>query len=140
MLLHRLLLAALCWTAVVGVAPPTTKATERPIKILNESGSKVEIYWIHPQTGALSLMSTPNVLNGASFNLNSFIGHEFEIRELPSSKTGVCKGTEQTCRTNYLSVTENSEQSKSTTNHQQRCSILLSLMSSSSSCYIEQGF
>lgn len=57
-------------------------------------------------------MSTPNVLNGASFNLNSFIGHEFEIRELPSGKTGVCKGEEQTCRTNLLSVTENSEQSK----------------------------
>ena len=68
-------------------APPTTKATERPIKILNESGSKVEIYWIHPNTGALALMSSPNVLNGASFNLNSFIGHEFEIRELPSTKT-----------------------------------------------------
>lgn len=98
--------------AVCAAAPPTTKATERPIKILNESGSKVEIYWVHPQTGALSIMSTPNVLNGASFNLNSFIGHEFEIRELPSSKTGTCKGEEQTCRTNYLAVTENSEQSK----------------------------
>jgi len=96
--------------AVCAAAPPTTKATERPIKILNESGSKVEIYWVHPQTGALSIMSTPNVLNGASFNLNSFIGHEFEIRELPSSKTGTCKGEEQTCRTNYLAVTENSEQ------------------------------
>jgi hypothetical protein len=101
-------------TTVMATAPPTTKATERPIKILNESGSKVEIYWIHPQTGALTIMSSPNVLNGASFNLNSFIGHEFEIRELPSSKTGVCKGNgnEQTCRTNHLAVTENSEQSK----------------------------
>jgi len=108
-MLLRLLVAVLFWT-VTTAAPPTTKATERPIKILNESGSKVEIHWIHPQTGELFLMSTPNVLNGASFNLNSFIGHEFQIRELPSSKTGVCKGTEQVCRTNYLSVTENSEQ------------------------------
>lgn len=109
------LAAALIATAsfVSAAAPPTTKATERPIKILNESGSKVEIYWIHPQTGALSIMSTPNVLNGASFNLNSFIGHEFEIRELPSSKTGYCNGEEKTCRTNYMAVTENSEQSKS---------------------------
>jgi len=96
----------------VSGAPATTKATERPIKILNESGSKVEIYWVHPHTRELSLMSSPNVLNGASFNLNSFVGHEFEIRELPSSKTGVCKGSDQTCRTNYLAVTENSEQSE----------------------------
>ena len=98
--------------AVGAAAPVTNKATERPIKILNESGSKVEIYWIHPNTGERVIMSAPNVLNGASFNLNSFIGHEFEIRELPSSKTGICKGEEQTCRTNFLSVTENSEQSK----------------------------
>jgi hypothetical protein len=98
--------------AVWASAPPTTKATQRPIKILNESGSKVEIYWVHPQTGALSLMSTPNVLNGASFNLNSFVGHAFDVRELPSGKMGICKGQEQTCRTNHLAVTENSEQSK----------------------------
>lgn len=79
-------------------------------QLKSKRGSRVEIYWIHPQTKALTLMSTPNVLNGASFNLNSYIGHEFEIRELPSVKTGSCKGDDQTCRTNYLSVTENSEQ------------------------------
>lgn len=104
-------LALFCLGAAFGKAPPTTKATERPIKILNLSGSKVEISWIHPQTGELVLMSSPNVLNGASFNLNSFIGHEFEIRELPSGKTGICK--DQTCRINVLAVTENSEQSMS---------------------------
>ena len=110
---HRVFIATTlwCWATLTSAsAPPTTKATERPIRILNESGSKVEIYWIHPQTGELSLMSAPNVLNGASFNLNSYIGHQFEIRELPSAKTGVCKGEEQTCRTNFLAVTENSEQ------------------------------
>ena len=55
-------------------------------------------------------MSDPDVLNGASFNLNSFIGHEFELREKPSTKSGACKGENQICRTNYLAVTENSEQ------------------------------
>lgn len=60
-------------------------------------------------------MSSPHVVNGASFNLNSFIGHEFQIRELPSAKTGNCSGKEQTCRTNFLAVTENSEQSATLT-------------------------
>lgn len=94
-------------------APATTKATERPIKILNQSGSTVEIYWIHPSTRELSLMSNPNVMNGAPFNLNSFVEHEFEIRELPSAKTGLCKGADKVCRTNYLMVTVNSDQSTS---------------------------
>jgi hypothetical protein len=31
----------------IDAAPPTTKTTARNIKILNESGSKVELYWIH---------------------------------------------------------------------------------------------
>ena len=88
MLPLRLFVGLLCWS-VVGAVPATTKATERPIKILNESGSRVEIYWIHPQTRELTLMSAPNVLNGATFNLNSFIGHEFEIRELPSTKARI---------------------------------------------------
>ena len=61
-------------------------------------------------------MSDPDVLNGASFQLNSFIGHEFELREKPSAKSGACKGENQICRTNYLAVTENSEQCTSYAN------------------------
>jgi len=59
----------------------------------------------------LTLMSSPNVLNGATFNLNSFVGHEFELREIPS-KSRACKGKDQVCRSNYLEVTASSEQSK----------------------------
>ena len=33
--------------AVVNAAPATTKTTARNIKILNHSGAKVELYWIH---------------------------------------------------------------------------------------------
>jgi hypothetical protein len=63
---------------VHAAAPPTTKATARLIKVLNESGSRVEIYWIHPQTRATTLLTTPNIMNGATFPLNSYVGHEFE--------------------------------------------------------------
>eukprot|EP00934_Nitzschia_sp_Nitz4_P002682 Nitzschia sp. Nitz4//scaffold246_size28974//4729//6245//NITZ4_008081-RA/size28974-snap-gene-0.1-mRNA-1//1//CDS//3329543909//2672//frame0 len=95
---------------VLALLAQANKGLERNIKLLNTSGSKVEIYWVHPTTGALTLMSAPDVMNGATFALDSFIGHEFEIRELASAKTGECKGEGQVCRTNYMTVTENSDQ------------------------------
>jgi hypothetical protein len=63
---------------VDAAAPPTTKATARLIKVLNESGSRVEIYWIHPQTRQTTILTDPHIMNGATFPLNSFVGHEFE--------------------------------------------------------------
>lgn len=93
-------------------APATNKTTARDIKIINQSGSKLELYWIHPDTREGSLMSSPYILNGADFALNSFVGHEFEIRELPSAKSGgVCTSSaDQTCRTDLFAVSENDEQ------------------------------
>jgi len=55
-------------------------------------------------------MSSPNVMNGATFNLNSFAGHEFEVRELPSVATGVCKSEDQTCHSAFFAVSENDDQ------------------------------
>lgn len=55
-------------------------------------------------------MTTPHIMNGASFPLNSFVGHEFEARELPSVATGQCKGEDQQCRVSYFEVSENDSQ------------------------------
>ena len=99
---------------VVGApAPVTNKSTKRSIKIINESGSKVEVYWIHPQTRAGSLMTTPSILSGAMFPLNSFVAHEFEARELPSEKTGHCKSQDKICKKTNFAVSANSDQGKS---------------------------
>lgn len=71
--------------SILLLAVPTCargRPVERAIKIMNESGRRVEIHWIHPDTGELVLQSTPDVLNGASFALNSFVGHSFEVNEL----------------------------------------------------------
>ena len=105
----------LSFAALVGSAPApvTNKSTKRDIKIINESGSKVEVYWIHPNTRAGSLMSSPNILSGASFPLNSFVGHEFEARELPSEKTGYCKSADKICKIASFAVSANSDQGKS---------------------------
>lgn len=57
-------------------------------------------------------MSSPHILNGGDFSLDSYIGHEFEARELPSAKSGVCNRDDQTCGTGLFAVSENDEQSK----------------------------
>jgi hypothetical protein len=101
--------------ALVGGAPAplTNKSTTRSIKVINESGSKVEVSWVHPQTREGYLMTEPNILNGAVFTLNSFIGHEFEARELPSEKTGHCKSRDKICKKTNFAVSANSDQGKS---------------------------
>ena len=81
LLLMLLLLSTITTTTTVVLAQ---SSTERNIHIMNESGRRVEVHWIHPDTGELVLQSTPDILNGASFSLNSFVGHSFEVNELVS--------------------------------------------------------
>lgn len=81
----------------------------RSINIHNDSGSKVEVYWIHPNTNEAVLQSSPFIYNGATFSLNSFVSHAFEAREIPE-KGGKCAGENHTCRIGYFAVNENDEQ------------------------------
>jgi pyrimidine deaminase RibD-like protein len=109
-MMRKHLIALLLSTVVAASAQATNRATSRGIKIVNESGSKVELYWLHPQTGEGSRMSDPSILHGTSFPLDSFVGHEFEVRELPLISTGVCKSDDQTCRTGIFAVSGNDDQ------------------------------
>lgn len=84
---------------------------KRSINLINQSGSKVEVHWIHPDTGERVLQSNPFIYDGATFTLNSFVTHEFEVRELPA-KDGKCKSGEdqQTCGLGYFVVKDSDEQ------------------------------
>jgi len=84
---------------------------KRSINLLNQSGSKVEVHWIHPDTNERVLQSAPFIYNGATFTLNSFVSHEFEVRELPG-KDGKCKSGENkdTCGSGYFIVKDSDEQ------------------------------
>jgi hypothetical protein len=77
---------------------------------MNESGRRVEVHWIHPETGEMVLQSTPDILHGASFALNSFAGHSFEVRELPAKASGVCGGEDMQCRVDHFTVNRNQDQ------------------------------
>ncbi|KAL9188102.1 hypothetical protein ACHAXT_006480 [Thalassiosira profunda] len=84
--------------------------TDRSIQIMNESGRRVDVHWIHPDTGEMVLQSTPDILHGASFALNSYVGHAFQVRELPAKKTGVCGGESEECRVDHFTVNANQDQ------------------------------
>ncbi|KAL7569271.1 hypothetical protein ACA910_016823 [Epithemia clementina (nom. ined.)] len=83
------------------------QATGRKIQILNESKSRIEVYWIHPHTREASLMSTPDIMQGADFVLDSFVGHEFQVQEKKTCKDGVHK---KECRKCNFVVSENDDQ------------------------------
>lgn len=79
----------------------------RPIQVLNESGRRVEIFWVDVNTREEVLMSTPYVMPGADFALNSFVGHEFMIKELPDG-SGQCQESE--CKVRNFVISDNDEQ------------------------------
>jgi len=111
----------LCLTLMLHTAPylvsSKTKGPDRAIHIVNESGRRIDVYWVHPDTKELVKQTDPFVYSGASLPLNSFAGHTFQVREIPGSKSGVCgdpdrESTIGTCRMTYFTVNDNHEQSK----------------------------
>jgi len=65
-------------------------------------------YWIHPQTNEMVLQSSPFIANGAVMSLNSFVGHSFQLREIPGKKSGLCRRDQ--CFISYVTVSENDDQ------------------------------
>lgn len=66
------------------------QGSEREIGIVNVSGSNVEIYWTNPLNKQLHLTSpAPFLEHGDAFELGSYVGHSFMVKELPS-KLGNC--------------------------------------------------
>ena len=91
-------------------ASSEARDNRRKIAIANESGTKISISWQNPDNGDLILMSTPDVMPGADFPLDSFVGHAFVVKELPAAD-GVChKAPNQACRETSFAVSENDDQ------------------------------
>jgi hypothetical protein len=53
------------------------------------------VFWRHPDTGELhdSAVGEGGIMYGASSGINSYVGHEFEVREIPSKSRGCPKKT-----------------------------------------------
>jgi len=77
--------------------------TRLRIKIMNDAGHSIDVFWINPNTGE-SIPAMNSLPNGESRIINTFIGHNFEMRELPSENSELCN--EGDCKIGYLTVRE----------------------------------
>mmetsp|Transcript_26418 Transcript_26418/g.37716 ORF Transcript_26418/g.37716 Transcript_26418/m.37716 type:complete len:183 (-) Transcript_26418:611-1159(-) len=84
----------------------------RHIYIVNFSGHPISVSWIHPVTRKREIQHDgPHLANGATLSRNSFKTHEFEITELPSTRTNLClDGGIETCRNEYFTMDERKDQ------------------------------
>lgn len=109
--LSVLLLAVAALATATAAAVTRMRGIHRHIRIMNDSGVKITVFWVHPETREASLMSDPFVVVGAEFPLESYVDHEFEIRELADGASGECsKAVDRTCRHTYFKVTDNDDQ------------------------------
>ena len=89
------------------------KGSSRDVRITNDAGFKVEIFWINRwRNDELVLNSQEGIFHGAHTLIKSYLTHEFEIHEVPAKKTGLCRGKNNECRQGYFQVTEHEGQSK----------------------------
>ena len=84
--------------------------TGRDIQIINRSDVKVDIFWINPNTQERVKSVDTGILKGTESAINSYVGHEFEIQELPKKTTGLCVGENDMCRRARFVVTSNEDQ------------------------------
>lgn len=82
--------------------------TSRSIKIMNESGRRIDIHFIDPQNSEMVLQTDPSALNWADTNLNSFVEQTFQVRELPSKESGIC--ADDTCRVDHFTISSSQNQ------------------------------
>ena len=134
----RLITAAVAATLTLSIVDG--KTPQRSIEIKNESGTRsvlfkqsilqsfllflivildfvhrLELYWINKEE---VLMQNPNVVNGQSVALNSYVNHTFMVKEIPDS-SGLCKVGKYTvpsaspvCRSAYVTVNDHHNQGK----------------------------
>lgn len=103
------------WTALVSlsillVTVARDHPHQRELRLLNDSGTRIQLFWVHPETRATTLLSRPGIYDGSTFPLNTFANHEFEIHEMPSPKTGACNNEEKVCRIGRFTVSQAEDQ------------------------------
>jgi hypothetical protein len=95
----------LLWQSVLGGKQPVA------VSINNDSGLKLFLNWVNPDTG--ETVPFTDIEKDDLLVIDSYIGHEFEVREMPSEDSGVCETSEdQTCKINRFKITENGAQSE----------------------------
>jgi len=107
-----LLMLLLAFQPCAGRRRKESNPKSRSVRVLNDSGVRIDIFWIHPDTRKLAASHTDGdgVEFGAETGISSYVSHAFEVQELPSKKTGKC--SEKMCKKAYFTVSQNEDQCK----------------------------
>jgi len=89
----------------------TAQTSKSVLKFQNSSPDWLSIHWVDPRTGQASLIKN-GIAPHSRFNLNSFVGHHFEVWQELDPNTGLCGGGDGECnKIGYLSVMKEPEES-----------------------------
>jgi hypothetical protein len=81
------------------------------VNLQNDNGHTLELNWVNPQ-----IRETVHIFDikpTQRTSMDSYAGHEFEIRELPFAGSGVCYSKDKICQVSSFKVAAPPEQSKS---------------------------
>lgn len=109
MTLTRMVVASSALLVSLSFLSGVWSIADRKIVLRNNSGKRVELNWVNEANGDRVLMSDPDILAGTEFNMDSYVSHRFEVKEVPSKKTGSCKNPRK-CSTGFFTVNGNEKQ------------------------------
>mmetsp|Transcript_24485 Transcript_24485/g.50515 ORF Transcript_24485/g.50515 Transcript_24485/m.50515 type:complete len:477 (+) Transcript_24485:91-1521(+) len=75
----------------------------------NRSEDYLSLHWINPNTKATVPIKT-DILPRSKFGANSFLAHQFEVRQEVNPETGLCGNRDEECKIAYFQVTESPNQ------------------------------
>jgi hypothetical protein len=104
-------------TAAVGTKTASSRRrkngnpSSRSVRVMNKSGVRIDLFWIHSVTNELAASHTDGegVMFGGETGISSYVGHSFEVQEMPS-KNGKKKCVEEICRKAYFTVNTKEDQ------------------------------
>lgn len=80
------------------------------LKFKNESNDWLSVHWIDPRNGNPTLIKN-SISPKAKFNLNSYVGHHFEVWQELDPETGMCGSADGTCdKIGYVTVMKSPEE------------------------------
>eukprot|EP00533_Pseudo-nitzschia_delicatissima_P002270 CAMPEP_0116086704 /NCGR_PEP_ID=MMETSP0327-20121206/4992_1 /TAXON_ID=44447 /ORGANISM="Pseudo-nitzschia delicatissima, Strain B596" /LENGTH=480 /DNA_ID=CAMNT_0003577763 /DNA_START=36 /DNA_END=1478 /DNA_ORIENTATION=- len=88
----------------------TGQTSETALKFKNDSHDWLSIHWVDPRNGKPTLIKD-SIAPQQKFNLNSYVGHHFEVWQELDPATGLCGSSDGNCdKIGYVAVTMSPEE------------------------------
>jgi hypothetical protein len=84
------------------------------VDIVNAANARFDLFWVNPDSGDRLPISEvgKGILPRKKMNVQTYVGHEFEVREIPSRITNSCANQDQVCRSATFVVIDQEPQGK----------------------------